>query len=153
MLAMNLRKIRTEADAAAYLEAWNRHDPAGILDFHTPDTIFTSAAFGRRAAGRLEVLQSLETVFTVWPDLKLSRRRQHLSATLMVFEGILEGTLMHPLPLDGEVLQPSGRKVAFEVVDIFTLEDGSIREKITYIDKLSYRRQMLGDEAAARAAE
>ena len=148
---MNDRRILNEADASAYLDAWNRHEPSAVLSFHTSDTIFTSAAFGRRAAGEKEVRQSLETVFTVWPDLRLSARRQHLSPTLMVFEGTLEGTLAHPLPLGEEIMHPTGRKICFEVVDIFTLEDGKIKEKITYIDKLSYRRQMLGETPAAAA--
>lgn len=133
-----------------YLNAWNHYDIDEILSFHSEDSIFISAAFGREAKGKNAVRESLVQVFAAWPDLQLITRRLHVTPTLIVFEGDLEGTLAVPLPVGKETVQPNGRRLSFNVVDIFTVEEdsGLISSKQTHIDSLSFYRQATADTAA-----
>lgn len=130
-------------DVQQYLEAWNRHDIDAIVNLHSQDTVFISAAFGREATGIAELRETLVRVFAAWPDLQLVTRQLHVTPTLIVFEGDLEGTLAVPLPVEQETIQPNGRRLSFSVVDIFSVDalQGLILRKQTYIDSLSFYRQ------------
>lgn len=130
----------------AYMAAWSERNVEAILGFHTEDTVFTSAAFGRHAVGKAQVGAAFAGMFELWPDLMFETRRLYLTPELIVFESTAKCTQKLPLTVAGESLQPTGRKISFDVADIFPLRDGLIARKDTYFDALAYIRAMRSGE-------
>jgi steroid delta-isomerase-like uncharacterized protein len=128
--------------ADAYLEAWQRHAVDEIVAMHTRDSVFTSVATGRRAAGHKQIAETLAEIFTVWPDLGFELKRRYLTPELIVTESTARATQAIPLPIGGQVIEPTGRPVEFAIADIFPLEGGLIKRKDSYLDAAGYIRQM-----------
>lgn len=135
---------RLQRLADNYLAAWQAHDIPAILEHHTEDTVFTSVATGRNAAGRTSVAAAFGEIFAVWPDLSFEAKRIYLTPELIVVESTASGTQWTPLPLGDVVIPPNGRRVSFEVADIFPLRDGKIARKDSYLDAYGYIRAMRG---------
>lgn len=137
-----LAPARLQALADGYLAAWEAHDVAAILEHHTEDTVFTSVATGRHATGKAAVSAAFREVFAVWPDLTFETRRIYLTPQLIVVESAASGTQSAPLPIGDIVVQPNGRRVSFDVADIFPLRGGRFARKDTYLDAYAYIRAM-----------
>ena len=54
-----------------YVEAWNRHDVAGILDGFVDDCVYEDAALGRVSSGKEQVRGYLEDTFGAFPDFHI----------------------------------------------------------------------------------
>jgi ketosteroid isomerase-like protein len=132
-----------ERFAAAYIAAWGDRDVDRILEHHTADSVFSAPAWSPPAAGKAEVGQAFRAAFAIWPDLSFQQLRLHVAADHIVYVSSASATQALPIDFYGLAVEPTGRRIAFEMVDILTLEDGLIARKDTYFDALGYQRAML----------
>jgi len=121
--------------AMSYSAAWAAHDPDAIVAMHTDDTVFDMHGLAEPAVGRDAVREAIAALFNQSPDLQFEPRRAHLGADHFVSEYEVIGTA-------------DGKRFACEGVDVFTIRDGLIARKDTYIDGLGYQRQVGADLAA-----
>ncbi len=121
--------------AVAYSAAWAAHDPDAILSMHTDDTVFEQHGVAAPAVGREAVHEAISALFEQAPDLAFASRRVHFGAEHFVSEYEMSGTI------DGQGFVCDG-------TDVFTLRDGLIARKDSYVDFAGMLRQ-LGMEAPA----
>ena len=129
---------QTAALAKRYADAWAAHDPDAIVAMHTEDTVFHMHGVGEPAHGRAAVREKIAGLFADSPDLAFEQQALHLGDDHFATRYVVSGTLY-------------GRQVACDGVDVFTLRDGMIARKDTYLDLAAYLRS-LGVPGMARGA-
>lgn len=117
--------------AMRYGQAWEQHDPDAIIAMHTQDTVFDQHGL-HEAVGRDAVREAIAGLFAQSPDLTFAHRRGHFGADHFVTEYVVSGTI-------------EGHSVACEGVDVFTLRDGLVARKDTYLDLAGMQRQLEAD--------
>ena len=115
--------------ASEYSGAWAAHDPGAISAMHTEDSVFELHDIGAPATGRAAVRHLIESLLTVVPDLRFELKRAHFGADHFVTEYVMSGTA-------------EGKRFAVAGADVFTIRDGLVRRKDTYLDWLAYQRQV-----------
>ena len=126
--------------AMRYSAAWAAHDPDAIVAMHTDDTVFHMHDVAEAATGRPAVRAAIDLLFQESPDLSFEPRRVHFGDDHFVSEYVVSGTA-------------SGKPFACDGVDVFTLRDGLVARKDTYIDWLAYQQQVGAGEAATTVSE
>lgn len=122
--------------AVRYGRAWADHDPDAIVAMHTDDTVFHMHDVAGPVSGRAAVRDAIVGLLEQSPDLHFERRRVMFGADHFVSEYVVSGTA-------------DGKPFACDGVDVFTLQDGLIARKDSYVDWLAYARQVGLDFAAA----
>ena len=117
------------AFAMEYSGAWTVHDPAAIAAMHTDDSVFELHDVGAPATGRAAVLQLIEALLRAVPDLRFEPKRAHFGAGQFVTEYVMSGTAER-------------KPFAIAGADVFTMRDGMVSRKDSYIDWLAYQRQV-----------
>jgi steroid delta-isomerase-like uncharacterized protein len=116
----------TEDVLRAVLDAFNRHDLDGILEFFADDAVFESPRgpdpWGTRFVGKEAVRAGLAKRFAGIPDVHYGNDDHFLSADGR--RGVSEWTLTGTTA-DGERLEVRG-------CDVWTFEDGRITRKDSY---------------------
>jgi steroid delta-isomerase-like uncharacterized protein len=116
----------TEDVLRAVLDAFNRHDLDGILEFFADDAVFESPRgpdpWGTRFVGKEAVRAGLAKRFAGIPDVHYGNDDHFLSADGR--RGVSEWTLTGTTT-DGERLEVRG-------CDLWTFEDGRINRKDSY---------------------
>ena len=102
-----------------YDQAWNDHDVDAIVSMHTSDMVFENHTAGERAVGDA-VGPHIAEIFRNWPDLQFRGRRLYVREGLVVSEWTASATT-------GE-----GRKLEWDGIDVFPIEDGKIKRKDVY---------------------
>lgn len=125
--------------AMSYSRAWAEHDPDAIVAMHTDDTVFHMHGYAESATGRATVRDAIAALFDQSPDLHFESRRVHFGEDHFVSEYEVSGTA-------------DGKPFACEGVDVFTLRDGRVARKDTYIDWLAFQRQVGIDSAATASS-
>ena len=115
--------------AKEYSEAWAGHDPTAIAAMHTDDSVFELHDVGAPATGRTAVRELIEALLTVVPDLRFEPKRAHFGAEHFVTEYVMSGTAEH-------------KPFAIAGADVFTMRDGLVSRKDSYLDWLAYQRQV-----------
>jgi steroid delta-isomerase-like uncharacterized protein len=115
--------------AMEYSGAWAAHDPAAIAAMHTDDSVFELHDVGAPATGRAAVRELIEALLTAVPDLRFEPKRAHFGAEHFVTEYMMSGTA-------------EGKPFAIAGADVFTMRDGLVSRKDTYLDWLAYQRQV-----------
>ena len=121
--------------AKEYSGAWAVHDPDAIAAMHTDDSVFDLHDVGTPATGRAAVRDLIAALLTVVPDLRFQLKRAHFGAEHFVTEYVMTGTA------DGKPFGIAG-------ADVFTMRDGLVGRKDTYLDWLAYQRQVGIDPVA-----
>ena len=124
--------------AMSYSRAWAEHDPDAIVAMHTEDTVFHIHGYAEPATGRATVRDAIAALFDQSPDLRFESRRVHFGEDHFVSEYEISGTA-------------ADKPFACAGVDVFTLRDGLVARKDTYIDWLAFERQV-GDSAVAASS-
>ena len=127
--------METRELAIKYSEAWAAHDPDAIVAMHTDDTVFHVHGGGEPNTGREAVREAIRTIFEQSPDLSFEPRRVHLGTDHYVTEYVMSGTA-------------GGNAFSVDGVDVFTVEDGLIARKDSYLDLLEYQRQVMPEAVA-----
>jgi steroid delta-isomerase-like uncharacterized protein len=121
--------------AKEYSGAWAVHDPDAIVAMHTDDSVFDLHDVGAPATGRAAVRDLIAALLTVVPDLRFELKRAHFGAEHFVTEYVMRGTA-------------DGKSFAIAGADVFTMRDGQVGRKDTYLDWLAYQRQVGIDPVA-----
>jgi steroid delta-isomerase-like uncharacterized protein len=116
--------MNADADVAALIErynaAWNAHDVDAISSMHADDIVFANHTAGETAEGRDVVARHIAGIFERWPDLEFRARRLYAGEGHAVCEWTATGTA------------PDGRRLEWDGVDVFPVEDGRIVRKDVY---------------------
>jgi steroid delta-isomerase-like uncharacterized protein len=121
--------------AKEYSGAWALHDAGAIAALHTDDSVFDLHGVGASATGRAAVRDLIATLLTAVPDLRFEPKRVHFGAEHFVTEYVMTGTA-------------EGKPFAIAGADVFTMRDGLVGRKDTYLDWLAYQRQVGVDPVA-----
>lgn len=114
----------TDADAVArtieaYNDAWNRQDLDAIDSMHTPDVVFHNHTAGERAEGAAAVREHIAAIFRNAPSLRFTGRRLYVREGLAVCEWTAH-------------VEGAGKRLEWDGVDVFPLENGLIKRKDVY---------------------
>jgi steroid delta-isomerase-like uncharacterized protein len=121
--------------AKAYSGAWAAHDPDAIAAMHTDDSVFDLHGVKEPATGRAAVRDLIAMLLTAVPDLRFEPRRVHFGSEHFVSEYVMRGTA-------------EGKQFAIVGADVFTMRDGLVARKDTYLNWLAYQRQVGVDPLA-----
>ena len=121
--------------AKEYSGAWAAHDPDAIAAMHTDDSVFELHDVGAPATGRAAVRDLIAILLTAVPDLRFELKRAHFGAEHFVTEYVMSGTA-------------EGKPFAIAGADVFTMRDGLVGRKDSYLDWLAYQRQVGVDPVA-----
>ena len=116
--------------AMRYSQAWAERDPDAIVALHTDDMVFHMHGYAEPVTGRDAVREAIAGVFGQSPDLRFEKRRVHFGDDHFVSE------------YDVSVYFFGGRPFTCEGVDVFTLRDGLVARKDTYMDWLAVQGQI-----------
>jgi hypothetical protein len=128
--------------AARYADAWNSHDVEAILEMHTPDAVFQVFAGLPEFAGRDAIRAGVAATFEVWQGYRFNARNVYCHDGLVIYQGTISGTLTRRVEFGSIVLEPNGREVEFDAVDVMPIEDGLFTRKDSYIDVVGLEREM-----------
>jgi len=99
---------------------WNAQDLDANMACYTPGIVFENHNAGEAASGAQAVRDHLAGIFAGWPDLRFRGRRLYVSDHFAVSEWTATAT------------HPDGRRLEWDGVDVFPLEDGLIARKDVY---------------------
>jgi steroid delta-isomerase-like uncharacterized protein len=131
-----------EAVIARYNDAWNRHDIDAILALHTDDAVFENHTSGGKGVGKVEIRALLEGIFATFPDLRFEGRRLYVRDDLVVQEWTATATHTKSITRAGKTYPPSGKKIAWNGMDVIPMRGGLVARKDVYADSISYLRQI-----------
>lgn len=134
---------------AAYGDAWNRHDVEAILAMHTDDSVFENHTSGGKAVGREAIRGILKGVFTTFPDIRFDARRTYVRDGLVTQEWTATATLAAPMTRGAVTVQPTGRKVSWNGVDVIPFKGNLVARKDVYVDSMGFLKA-LGFKDVAR---
>jgi steroid delta-isomerase-like uncharacterized protein len=115
--------------AMRYSAAWAAHDPDAIVAMHTDDTVFHMHGMAEPAIGAAAARDAIAALFVQAPDLRFQRKTAYFGEGHIVTEYIVSGTT-------------NGTPFACDGVDVFQVRDGRIARKDTYLDMVTYQRQL-----------
>ena len=101
-----------------YNDAWNAHDVDAIVSMHAPGMVFENHTAAERAEGD-SVREHIATIFRNAPDLRFSTRALFVGEDFAVCEWTATATR-------------DGRRVEWDGVDVFPIENGLIKRKDVY---------------------
>jgi len=102
-----------------YNDAWNAHDLDAIASMHARDIVFHNYSANERAEGADAVREHIATIFRNSPDLQFRGRRLYVRDGLVVNEWTATATR-------------AGKKLEWDGIDVFPIEDGLIKRKDVY---------------------
>ena len=114
--------------AVRYGAAWAAHDLDAITALHTLDTVFHLHGDVEPAVGLAATREAFATAMDQWPDIRLERKRVHIGSAHFVSEYEMTAT-------------QAGRDVVCDGVDVFSVRDGLVARKDTYLDWAAVQRQ------------
>jgi len=123
--------------ARHYSAAWAGHDSEAIVAMHTEDTVFHMHGMAEPAIGAAATRDAIAALFVQVPDIRFQRKTAYFGEGHFVTEYVVSGTV------DGVPFECDG-------VDVFQLRDGRIARKDTYLDTVTYQRQLGLDLAATK---
>jgi steroid delta-isomerase-like uncharacterized protein len=124
-----------------YNAAWNAHDLDAIMALHAPDMVFENHTAGETARGAA-VREHIGAIFETWPDIAFETRRLYVRDDLVVQEWTATATHASTMRRGDLVAEPTGRRIAWEGLDVIPFEDGRIKRKDVYSDSVSILRQV-----------
>lgn len=127
----------------AYGDAWNRHSVDDLMEFHSDDVVWTLPSVQWENVGKPAVRQAFASVFEYWPDIHFTERRIKVAEDIISVETYLDWTLAKPIQIGKVEIQPNGKSVRIDLVDLFTLNsEGKICRKDSYMN-LPYQQEIL----------
>jgi steroid delta-isomerase-like uncharacterized protein len=127
---------------AAYGAAWNSHDIEAILAMHTEDSVFENHTSGGKAVGKAAIREILNGVFAVFPDIRFEARRTYVRDDVVTQEWTATGTLSVPYSSGSTTVQPTGRKVSWEGVDIIPFAGNLVSRKDVYVNSMQFLKSL-----------
>ncbi len=126
--------------AVRYGTAWAGRDLDAIMAMHTDDTVFHLHGGGEPAIGHAATREAFAAALAEWPDIRFDRKRVHIGAQHFVSEYEMSATTA-----DGQLLVCDG-------VDVFSIDDGRVARKDTYLDWPALQEQQGAAQVSAISA-
>jgi len=128
-----------QADLQGFVEEyglrWDSHDLDGIMASHTSDTTFRFHVLDApEIVGSEAVRSAFAGLLTTWSDMRSTTERLTLGNGHFVTQYTIRATLAAPFPLGASVVQPTGKAIQFDAIDIFTMDGNLVLRKETYLD-------------------
>jgi len=114
--------------AVRYGAAWASHDLDAIMALHSEDTVFHLHGDAPPVVGSAATREAFATAMDQWPDIRFERKRVHIGSEHFVSE--YEMSASH-----------AGREIVCDGVDVFSVRDGLVGRKDTYLDWAAVQRQ------------
>jgi steroid delta-isomerase-like uncharacterized protein len=128
-------------DWNAYLDAWNRHDGAGVASFFTDDGVFTDHALGRRHQGRDSIAGFVESAAEeVSSDYELALLDTFQAGDRYALVWTFGGTNDRSNP--DPPLPATGKQFSVRGVSIGRLEGDRITENTDYWNLAEFLAQL-----------
>lgn len=137
-----------------YAGAWNGCDTAAMAELLTDEIVWEDPALPGPARGIAEVQEFMRTSFRAFPDLRFSEPDPPaiaVSGDLVLWVWHMEGT--HQGKISPPGFAPTGRTVAIDGVDQWTMRDGRIARYRAFYDMNELARQLGIVPAAGSPAE
>ena len=131
-----------EAVIAAYNQAWNSHDVEAIVAMHTDDSVFENHTSGGKAVGKDVIREIVKGVFAVFPDIRFDSRRTYVRNGLVTQEWTASGTLAVPYTRGSITVQPSGKSISWNGVDVIPFNGSLLARKDVYVDSIGFLRAL-----------
>ncbi len=125
-----------------YNAAWNAHDVETIVSMHTDDSVFENHVTGDVNVGREAIGRAVSGIFSVFPDLTFETRRAYIRDDLVVQEWTARGTHQGTMARSGIEVEPTGRSVEYEGMDVIPIRDGLVARKDVHSDSVMLLRQL-----------
>lgn len=118
-----------------YGDAWNRHAVDDLMEFHSEDIVWTLPSLRWENVGKSAVRAAFSRYIEHWPDCYFTVRRIRYGGDIISVETYLDQTLAKPFEMGGVVIQPNGKSVRIDLVDLFTINgEGKICRKDSYMN-------------------
>ena len=127
---------------AAYGAAWNSHNTESILAMHTEDSVFENHTSGGKGVGKNAIREILKGIFAAFPDIRFDARRTYVRDDLVTQEWTATGTLAIAYTKGSTTVQPTGKKVCWNGVDVIPFAGNLVARKDVYVDSLSFLRAL-----------
>jgi len=114
--------------AVRYGVAWAAHDLDAIMALHTEETVFQLHGDAEPAVGLAATREAFATAMDQWPDIRFERKRVHIGSGHFVSEYEM-------------IASQGGHQIVCDGVDVFTVKDGLVARKDTYLDWAAVARQ------------
>ena len=125
-----------------YNDAWNRHDIDAIVSMHTDDSVFCNHSSGGEAVGHDAIRRIVSRVFETFPDIHFELRRLYVRDDLVVQEWTASATHRNPVKYKNTTLEPIGKTIRWNGMDVIPMRDGLVARKDVYADSMSYLKQL-----------
>ena len=127
---------------AAYGDAWNSHSVEAILAMHTADSVFENHTSGGAGVGKDAIREILNGVFAAFPDIRFDARRTYVRDGVVTQEWTATGTLAIPYTKGNTTVQPTGKKVSWNGVDVIPFAGNLVARKDVYVDSVGFLRAL-----------
>ncbi len=124
-----------------YNQAWNDHDLDAIMAMHAPDMVFHNHTAGEQAQGEA-VRGHIGAIFEAWPDIAFQGLRLYVRDGLVVQEWTATATHAKQARRGDLVIEPTGRTISWDGMDIIPFENGLVKRKDVYSDSVSVLKQL-----------
>ncbi len=139
---MNPTTHPLEKVIAAYGDAWNSHDVEAILAMHTEDSVFENHTSGGKGVGKAAIREILKGIFSTFPDIRFEARRTYVRDGLVAQEWTATATLAVPFTKGSATVQPTGRKISWNGVDVIPFAGNLVARKDVYVDSAGFLRAL-----------
>jgi steroid delta-isomerase-like uncharacterized protein len=143
-----------DAFCARYLASWNDQDTAAIAGLVTEDIVWEDPALPEPARGVAAVQDFMRASWVAFPDLRFDATDSpHLTTDgeHVAWRWRMRGTMRGPIEPPG--FAPTGRPMAIEGVDLWTMRDGRIARYRAFWDLNDLARQLAIAPAPGSGAE
>jgi uncharacterized protein (TIGR02246 family) len=115
--------------AVAYAQAWANHDPDAIIALHTEDAVFHLHDIIEPWVGHEAIRAACAGLFADQPDLGFEPVRVYIGDDHFVSEYVMTSTR-------------DGKPFACDGTDVFTIRDGLVARKDSYVDWVTSSRRV-----------
>jgi predicted ester cyclase len=128
------------AAAPKMLEAFNKHDLAGLVGTMADDVVFSEASAPADQVGKKAVEKSYKSLFKGFSDVRLEVARAWAAGDYVVAEGALIGTNDGAMP--PMLNKPTGKKVTSRYLEIDKFVNGKVKDIWIFDNGMAFAMQL-----------
>jgi len=109
---------------------------------HTDDSVFENHTSGGKGVGKDAIREILRQVFATFPDIRFDARRTYVRDGLVTQEWTATGTLAIPFTKGSTTVQPTGKKISWNGIDVIPFAGDLVARKDVYVDSVGFLRAL-----------